>query len=252
MSGRKELLKEQLLLRENLSKLMDGSVYQDQLDDFMKKIILIMNNGQVEASYKFLKKMNDSICDALSSWLSYEEISENIIPYAENAMFLSLVDTFMEKLDSKGRSELVLIKKEKYEILLEKLSSFKYGNITIGNLNRGLYDMTKKEMDALFKSNSLKQDHSNFTDYMSDDLLKYYIVSLDLVIDSCDSKIELVNSLKNKNVNFSYGDNDSAFEIGQKIKKLYSEIYKITPFEEIKTNAFSQIAMEEVFPNRGK
>lgn len=252
MFGRKELLKEQLLLRENLSKLIDGSVYPNQLDDLMKKIILTINNGQVEASCKFLQKINDSICDASSSGLSYEDINENIIPYARNEMFLSMVDTFMEKLDSKGRSELILIEKEKYEILLEKLSTFKYGNITIGNLSKGLYDMTKEEMDAFFKSNSLKHDHSNYTDYMSDDLLKYYIVSLDFVIDSCDSRIELVNSPKNKNVNFSYGDNDSALEIGQKIKKLYSEIYKVTPFEEIKTNAFSQIAMKEVFPNRGK
>ena len=112
--------------------------------------------------------------------------------------------------------------------------------------------MTKEEMDMFFKNNSLKQDHSNYTDYMSNDLLKYYIVSLDLAIDSCNSKAECVNSSKNKDVSFIYGDNTGTLEIGQKIKKQYFEIYKTTPFEEIKTNAFSQIAMEEVFPNRGK
>lgn len=252
MFDRQELLKEQWLLRKNLSNLIDENIYPNQLDKIMANLIGVINNGQVEASCKFLKKMNEVICDATSSGLCYKDIANTIIPFAKEEMFLSMVDTFMERLDSKKRSELIIIEKEKYKTLLENLSSFKFGSFAIANLNQGLYDMTKEEMDMFFKNNSLKQDHSNYTDYMSNDLLKYYIVSLDLAIDSCNSKAECVNSSKNKDVSFIYGDNTGALEIGQKIKKQYFEIYKTTPFEEIKTNAFSQIAMEEVFPNRGK
>ena len=250
MSIMVDIFKKRLEISDLMSELSGGVIDEYEMDCIKNSVYDKVNYVYRDASYSYLTQIEDFLKCAKKAQFSLLEVKDILASFAEKQIFMSMTDAIMEPLNDMNRKELIDAYKEKYSILKEKLSFFNNGYNIIAVVNKGFFGMTKTEMTKFFKDNDVKSSFG-YLEYMSDNLIKYYATLLEYVTD----EVNLRNSdLKRRGAiepgQHNFGNTFRIDDICEKMNILYTYKYNVTPFEEIESNAFAQLSMPEVFPDR--
>lgn len=165
------------------------------------------------------------------------------------------IEGFYSGLNSYTRKELLELETYYNNRLKEKTSIFvesKARGQIIGDLNKGMYNHTKKEFAEEIRKNGEKiSNDDRFLLYMSDNLLKYRIIGLRMACAYCDKTqekhFEKTNDLTSKMTDKEYEKmRNKTKQLGTIIKKIYQGKFNITPYDEIFENVFDQMMIPEI------
>lgn len=250
MTKRVELAQEVIRLRKVL---VDFSGKADsELDFLIDKLIKVIDNDDVEASYCFLKGFNDDVEASIYDAVTFDEVKNDLVSLAERKLFVAKVDNVLEGLEGKSFIELIDIESNEYAKVLDNLKIFYHGKEFISETFKHIYGLNKEDMHNFFSTNSVKKSSKNgYIGYLSPDMLKYHIVALSLINKECD------NQKKNLKEGYEIADDfnrsqslNRVRKTSDRIKELYQSIYDKTPFEDLKEGAFAQETMKGMFPDR--
>lgn len=245
-----DITKKRLEVSRLLSEVNEGIIDEYEFDCIKQSIYKKVNYVYRDATYLYLTKVEDFLKAVKKNHYRLVDIKDNLLFYAENQMFLAMTSTIMQPLNEMNREELIEAYKEKYNSLKERLSFFNGGYNILADINRSFFGMTKTEMTEFLKKNDVKSS-MGYLDYMSDSLIKYYTTLLEYVTDEVDKKI---SDYKKDDGDCSgkhyFGNTYCITDVCEKMYNLYLSKHDVTPLEDIESNAFSQISMVEVYPDR--
>ena len=250
MSIMVDIVNKRLDISALMSELSGGIIDEYEMDSIKKSVYDKVNYVYRDASYLYLTQIEDYLKKARDYGCNLLDVKDDLATFAEKQIFLSMTKVIMKPLNDMNRKELIDANKEKYNDLKDELSFFNNGYNLIATLNKGFFGMTKTEMAKFFKDNDVKSS-IGYLDFMSDDLIKYYATLLEYVTDEVNlrtSDLKRRGSIEPGKHNF--GNTFRIDDICKKMSILYTYKSNVTPFEDIESNAFAQLSMPEVFPER--
>ena len=157
--------------------------------------------------------------------------------------------------------EELLEKEAKYDHDLKvKSSVFAHSDSSgrvIGNLNKGMYGKTSGELTKFLTENGINLEKGDrFTDFMSDDLLRFRVAGLYISQVYCDRIYKNLNNddgptrLQAGQEEYKY-TLDRTKKLGSIVKSLYKDFSGKTPYEEIRDTGYEWYpVIKGTFPNR--
>lgn len=248
MVNRANITQKLIEMKQKLSCMKNvGDEYS--LKEILRNVSSTINENHLDMSYSALESLNYTIDKWLEENIDFEDIKGQPVSVMQERLFYRLFNSFHSEIDSKNRQELVLLQNKKYDELLENSKIFEKGHTLVGDLNKAFFDMNQKELDSFFKQNNVKRSNKHYIEYMSDDLLRFYIVCIDFANDECLVQKKYVKD-KFASHNQEHESRRNIIYNCTKSKSFYKEIFEITPLEELKNEAFAQQAIKGIFKYR--
>ena len=250
MKTKADVLMLSLEIKKMMKELDKDNIWAYDFDVITRSFLDYVDYVHDDVDYLYLTRIKQFLINAKKNNNSLLEIKDYLKDNAEYQNFLAKAICAMNPLKDKKREELIEIQNQNYNILKEKLSFFKNGYTILGLINKIFFDMTKKEMNEFFNRNSVSSSN-NYIEYMNDNIIKYYASLLKCVANEVDIKKSKLKGEQKEQLNYyQYGNTNRITKICENMKNLYEKYHEMTPLNAIKYEAFAQVTMAEVFPER--